>query len=44
MTTPVTEGNDTHLPDPPSNEIIIRITLHRPGPRLVITIPAGDQL
>ena len=42
MTTPVTEGDETHLPDLSIEENISRITLHRPG--LVATNPEGDQL
>ena len=43
MTTFVTEGDDTHLPDSSLEASIIRITLHCPGPSLVTTIPEGDR-
>jgi len=46
MTTFVTEGDDTHLPDSSIVASIIRITLPCPGPHphLVATNPEGDQL
>lgn len=41
MTTYVTAGDETHLPDLSIEENISRITLYRPG--LVTTISVGDQ-
>ena len=43
MTTSVTEGNDTQLPDHSTEENIRRTTFHRPDPRLVTAITARDQ-